>query len=179
MAALSYMQRRASGTYEFRKRLPEALAGKPVPAHMRDAFPDLINPKTHCFKRELVRSLVTKELKEAKRRDHQEALKASELFDAAVNALAPSTVAVQPVKLDLKKLGDHVYAGLLKADGVSLLGVGILDGPAAQLGAICLCPSEPCHDTLTDHRAFKLRKHSTHLKHGFPSRCSGVYSLLV
>ncbi len=116
MAALSYMQRRASGTYEFRKRLPEALAGKPVPAHMREAFPDLINPKTHCFKRELVRSLATKELKEAKRRDHQEALKASELFDAAVKALTPSAVAVRPVKLDLKKLGDHVYAGLLRAD---------------------------------------------------------------
>jgi integrase len=116
MAALSYMQRRASGTYEFRKRLPEALAGKPVPAHMRDVFPDLINPKTHCFKRELIRSLATKELKEAKRRDHHEALKAIQLFDAAVRALAPSIVAVQPVKLDLKKLGDHVYAGLLRAD---------------------------------------------------------------
>jgi hypothetical protein len=53
MAALSYMQRRKSGTYEFRKRLPEALAGKPVPSHMRDAFADLINPKTRCFKREV------------------------------------------------------------------------------------------------------------------------------
>ncbi len=49
MAALSYMQRRASGVYEFRKRLPEALAGKPVPSHMRDVFPDLVNPKTRCF----------------------------------------------------------------------------------------------------------------------------------
>jgi hypothetical protein len=28
------MQRRASGTYEFRKRLPEALAKKAAPAHM-------------------------------------------------------------------------------------------------------------------------------------------------
>ncbi|WP_424627959.1 DUF6538 domain-containing protein [Bradyrhizobium sp. SYSU BS000235] len=118
MAALSYMQRRASGTYEFRKRLPEALAGKPVPAHMRDAFPDLINPKTHCFKRELVRSLATKELKEAKRRDHHEALKATELFDAAVKALTPrtSTVAVQSGALDFKQLGDDVFAGLLADD---------------------------------------------------------------
>jgi hypothetical protein len=57
MSALSYMQRRASGTYEFRRRLPEALAGKPATAQMRDAFPDLINPKSGCFKRELVRSL--------------------------------------------------------------------------------------------------------------------------
>ncbi|WP_425905900.1 hypothetical protein [Nitrobacter sp. TKz-YC02] len=48
MAALSYMQRRASGIYEFRKRLPEALAGKPVPFHMRDDFPDLVNAKTRC-----------------------------------------------------------------------------------------------------------------------------------
>lgn len=53
MAALSYMQRRASGTYEFRKRLPEALAGKPAPSHMRDAFGDLINAKTGHFKPEL------------------------------------------------------------------------------------------------------------------------------
>jgi hypothetical protein len=60
---------------------------------MRDAFADLINPKTHRFKREIVRSLATKELKQAKRRDHQEALKASELFDAAVKAITPSAVA--------------------------------------------------------------------------------------
>jgi hypothetical protein len=76
MAALSYMQRRASGTYEFRKRLPEALAGKPVPQHMRDGFADLIN--TGRFKRELVRSLQTKDLREAKSRDHRAALQASQ-----------------------------------------------------------------------------------------------------
>jgi hypothetical protein len=57
MAALSYMQRRISGTHEFRKRLPERLAGKEAPAHMREAFGDLINAKMGCFKRELVRSL--------------------------------------------------------------------------------------------------------------------------
>jgi hypothetical protein len=43
MAVLSYMQRRTSGTYEFRRRLLEALAGKPVPAHMRGTFPDLVD----------------------------------------------------------------------------------------------------------------------------------------
>jgi integrase len=116
MAALSYMQRRASGVYEFRKRLPEALAGKPVPPHLRGAFPDLVNTKTRCFKRELVRSLSTKELKEAKRRDHQAALKATQLFDAAIQALVPPTVAVRPVALDLKQLGDDVFAGLLAED---------------------------------------------------------------
>lgn len=116
MAALSYMQRRASGTYEFRKRLPESLAGRPAPSHMRDDFSDLINAKTGHFKRELVRSLATKNLNEAKRRDHQEALKASELFDVAVKALAPSAVAVQPVALELKQLGDDVFADLLAND---------------------------------------------------------------
>lgn len=90
MAALSYMQRRASGTYEFRKHLHEALAGRPVPSHMRDAFSDLINSKTGHFKRELVRSLATKELKEAKRLDHQAALKATRLFDAALAACSNS-----------------------------------------------------------------------------------------
>jgi hypothetical protein len=69
MSALSYMQRRVSGTYEFRRRLPEALAGKPASAQMREAFPDLINPKSGCFKRELVRSLRTKDVREAKRLD--------------------------------------------------------------------------------------------------------------
>ncbi|MBB4261400.1 MULTISPECIES: site-specific integrase [unclassified Bradyrhizobium] len=118
MAALTYMQRRASGTYEFRRRLPEALAGKPVPSHMRDAFPDLVNQKTRCFKRELVRSLGTKELKQAKRRDHQEALKATQLFDAAMEALTPSTVTEQPVKFDLKQLGEGVFAALLAEDEV-------------------------------------------------------------
>lgn len=116
MAALSYMQRRASGTYEFRKRLPESLAGKPAPSHIRDDFSDLINAKTGHFKRELVRSLATKNLNEAKRRDHQEALKASELFDAAVKALARPAVAVQPVALDLKQLGEDVFADLLAND---------------------------------------------------------------
>ena len=87
-----------------------------MPSHLRGAFPDLVNPKTHRFKRELVRSLATKELKEAKRRDHQAALKATQLFDAAVKALVPPTVAVQPVALDLKQLADDVFAGLLADD---------------------------------------------------------------
>lgn len=106
MAALSYVQRRASGTYEFRRRLPEALAGKPVPSHMRDAFPDLINPKTHCFKRELVRSLATKELKQAKRRDHKEALKAAQLFDAAVEALKWEIIPQPCVEANCRSFGE-------------------------------------------------------------------------
>lgn len=116
MAALSYMQRRASGIYEFRKRLPEALAGKAVPAHMREDFGDLINASTGRFKRELVRSLQTKDFKEAKRRDHRVALKAIRLFDDAVQALAQLAALQASPQLDLKQLGDDVFAELLKAD---------------------------------------------------------------
>ena len=46
------MQRHKFGTYEFRKWLPEELAGKPVPEHVRQCYPDPVNPKTGCFKRE-------------------------------------------------------------------------------------------------------------------------------
>jgi hypothetical protein len=66
MSVLSYMQRRASGTYEFRRSFPKSLAGKQAPTHMREAFRELINDETGCFKRELVRSLNTKDVKEAK-----------------------------------------------------------------------------------------------------------------
>jgi len=55
MATLSYMQRRVSGTYEFRRRLPEVLAGRPASAQMGEMFRDLINPKTDRFNSELVR----------------------------------------------------------------------------------------------------------------------------
>lgn len=117
MAALSYMQRRVSGTYEFRKRLPERLAGREVPAHMRGGFQELINAKTGCFKRELVRSLQTKDLKQAKRRDHQEALRATHLFERAVTALG-GDVSCSPVlsELDFQEIAEEVYAQLLEAD---------------------------------------------------------------
>jgi integrase len=116
MAALSYMQRRVSGTYEFRKRLPEVLAGKDAPAHMRATFGDLINAKTGCFKRELVRSLHTKDIKQAKRRDHQEALRASQLFDEALRALAGNPTPGPLTDADLQEIADEVYAALLGAD---------------------------------------------------------------
>jgi len=102
MAALSYMQRRTSGTYEFRKRLPEALAGKPVPSHMRDGFTDLINAKTGRFKRELVRSLQTKDVKEAKTRDHRAALQAS-------NCLMMLSVRSRPVTFPSQLLQRSIW----------------------------------------------------------------------
>src|SRR5665213_2485320 len=117
MAALSYMQRRVSGTYEFRKRLPEVLAGRDAPAHMREAFGDLINIKTGCFKRELVRSLRTKDIKQAKRRDHQEALRAFHLFEDAERELAGQSGPMVLTEGDLQDIADGVYADLLGADG--------------------------------------------------------------
>ena len=117
MAALSYMQRRKSGTYEFRRRLPEALAGKSAPTHMREAFAELVNPRTTRFKREVVRSLGTKDLREAKRLDHLEALKAGRLFDDATTALARGPVPLQIITLaDPKVIADEVFAELLAED---------------------------------------------------------------
>jgi hypothetical protein len=115
MSALTYMQRRSSGTYEFRKRLPETLAGKPVPPHMRDAFSELVNPATGSFKRELVRSLETKDEKQAKRRNHREALRVTQLFDAACNAMAGGPPP-HPQLVDLRGLEASVLAELLRAD---------------------------------------------------------------
>ena len=116
MSALSYMQRRVSGTYEFRRRLPEMLAGKSVPAHMRDAFFELINAKTGCFKRELVRSLGTTAVKEAKRRDHREALRASHLFEAAVKAITGDADRPGLAPLNSQEIENEVLAELLAGD---------------------------------------------------------------
>lgn len=46
MAGLTYMQRRPSGIYEFRKRLPQELAGRQAPKHLHSGLSELINPKT-------------------------------------------------------------------------------------------------------------------------------------
>jgi hypothetical protein len=83
MALISYMQRHTSGTYEFRKRLPEALAGKPVPDHMRDAFAELINSHDRLLQTRTGALARYKELREAKQRDHREALRAAHMFDDA------------------------------------------------------------------------------------------------
>ncbi|MGR6468685.1 hypothetical protein [Rhizobium sp. PAMB 3182] len=50
---MSYMQRRKSGIYEFRKRLPTSLAGVPCPDHLKIELSELVNPQTGRFKREL------------------------------------------------------------------------------------------------------------------------------
>jgi Domain of unknown function (DUF6538) len=93
MAGLSYMQRRSSGIYEFRKRLPTELAGQAAPGHVRAAYPELVNPKTGRFKGEVVRSLGTNNLAEAKRLDLREARKTLDVFDAAVMLLTEQPTA--------------------------------------------------------------------------------------
>ncbi len=84
------MQRRKSGIYEFRKRLPTELAGKPAPHWLKDNrdIGVLINPQTGHFKRELTVSLRTNDQRLALRRDLAEAQKAHLLFDLAANLIA-------------------------------------------------------------------------------------------
>lgn len=82
MTGLTYMQRRkGSGIYEFRKRLPTNLAGKPCPVPLKAEFGELINPDTGCFKRELTKSLETTDHRLAKRRDLSEAARVTELLE--------------------------------------------------------------------------------------------------
>lgn len=67
MTGLTYMQRRkGSGIYEFRKRLPTSLAGKPCPVPLRAALEWLVNPITGSFKKELTKSLETTDQRLAK-----------------------------------------------------------------------------------------------------------------
>ncbi len=88
MTGLTYMQRRkGSGIYEFRKRLPTSLAGKPCPAPLRAEFGELINPDTGCFKRELTKSLATTDHRLAKRRDLSEAARVTDLLELVARLL--------------------------------------------------------------------------------------------
>ncbi|MCK1345038.1 hypothetical protein IVB25_16605 [Bradyrhizobium sp. 193] len=83
---------------------------------MHDGFGDLINAKTGRFKRELVRSLQTKDLKEAKKRDHRAALQATKLFDEAIKALSPRDASNESPVLDLGELESEVFVELLGVD---------------------------------------------------------------
>ena len=116
MALMTNMQRRRSGVYEFRKRLPQALAGKDVPAHMRGRFPDLINSSTGKFKREVVQSLCTKEPAAAKKRDLQAALKFTAVMEEALTALTSPGPASQLPSISAKEIGEAVYRQLLADD---------------------------------------------------------------
>lgn len=81
------MQRRTSGIYEFRKRLPQELAGKLAPKNLPAALVELVNPTTKRFKRELTVSLKTSDFTSAKRKDIREALRVIDLFALATRFL--------------------------------------------------------------------------------------------
>lgn len=114
--AITYMQRRKSGIYEFRRMLPTVLAGKLAPDFMREPLAELINPKTGCFKRELTVSLATKDPKEAKRRDLREATRVTEVFSRAERMAKEGPLRERPAvtTVDLAELEARVVAGWLE-----------------------------------------------------------------
>lgn len=116
MALMSYVQRRRSGVYEFRRRLPQALAGKSVPAHVREGFPDLVNSSTGKFKHEFVQSLDTKEAARAKKQAHRIALQLTATVEEALIAIANPAPPQRPVIIDPKEVGEAVFRRLLAED---------------------------------------------------------------
>lgn len=87
MGRLNFMQRRKSGRYEFRQRLPQSLAGRVAPPAARAAVPELINPTNGMFKREVVQSLKTADYATAKRLNHKAALRFGSMFALAAQLL--------------------------------------------------------------------------------------------
>ena len=116
MALMSYVQRRRSGVYEFRKRLPQALAGKDFPTHLGTRFPDLINTTTGKFKHEFVQSLDTKEASAAKKQAHRAALKLARMIEDAEAALTAQRNSSPPATITPKEIGEAVYRRLLADD---------------------------------------------------------------
>lgn len=82
---MSYLQRRPSGIYEVRVQLPRGLSGEVAPARVRadPKFSPLLNPQSGRFKREVTRSLKTRDPAEAKRRGLGTAASIRDLIDAA------------------------------------------------------------------------------------------------
>lgn len=68
--------------------MPKAFAKTPAPEFIRREFPDLVNPKTGCFKSEVSVSLKTSDPAEAKRRGRKVGLALNERIAAARKALA-------------------------------------------------------------------------------------------
>ncbi len=85
MGRLSFMQRRRSGIYEFRQRLPQQIAGKHAPTTALALTSELINPQTGNFKREITKSLGTSDYAKAKRLNLKEAQRVSSLFALALS----------------------------------------------------------------------------------------------
>lgn len=116
--AITYMQRRRSGIYEFRRMLPRSLAGKPAPAHVRTSLSELINPNTGCFKRELTVSLQTSDPREGKRKDMREGSRVADLFARAEELIAagPSASTAPPTVPNLSELQSATVTRLLAKD---------------------------------------------------------------
>ncbi|WFU02282.1 site-specific integrase [Rhizobium sp. CB3171] len=114
------MQRRPSGIYEFRRRLPQALAGKPVPEHAKGRLVELINPTTGNFKQYLSISLHTSDYNAAKRKDLREAGRVTDLFADALELVrnGPSiTPTIEPSALpSFSDIEAEVLGGLLADD---------------------------------------------------------------
>jgi integrase len=117
--AITYMQRRRSGIWEFRRMLPRPLAGNAMPVHARPQLAELLNTKTGRFKRELAISLGTSDATEAKRRDFKEATRVDALFAEALRLVtdgpAPSSSS-DGAAINLDELGSAVLAELLAGD---------------------------------------------------------------
>jgi integrase len=115
--AITYMKRRASGIYEFRRMLPRSLAGELVPAYALPALTELQNPKTGRFKLELTVSLRTSEPVAAKRLYAKEQARVSLLIETAQSILAagppPDRTREAP---DFGKLEADMVAGILRVD---------------------------------------------------------------
>ncbi|WP_181702731.1 site-specific integrase [Chthonobacter albigriseus] len=112
MTGLSYMQRRkGSGIYEFRKALPRSLAGLPVPAHLRGACPELINPATGHFKREVTKSLGTADYRTASARNAREGSRVQDLFEMAERMLRAGPPV--PTEADRAEMAEAVVADWL------------------------------------------------------------------
>lgn len=116
------MQRRPSGIYEFRRRLPQALAGKPAPEHVKGRLSELINPTTGNFKQYLSVSLRTNDQKLAKRRDLDEARRVTDLFDWGLELVqngqpeAASAARFESLVPSPEEIEAHFLRVLLEAD---------------------------------------------------------------
>lgn len=117
MVGMTYMQRRPSGIYEFRKRLPQEIAGKPAPTRIRGELAELINAKTGNFKQFLTISLNTTDQKRAKQEDLRQAARVADLYEKALRLLQAKAeskgTAVSPELPPMQQIEDHFYQTVL------------------------------------------------------------------
>lgn len=119
---LSYMQRRG-GVWWFRVRVPKELAGLPAPAHVRAAYPELVNPKTGYFKREVTSSLQTAERREAAQRNGRKTAQTLRAFSEAIALLQAGPRAAASAASPLptpEELEEAVCASALADDDAEL-----------------------------------------------------------